>query len=35
MKAPRERLGPALGPAYADLGKKFGQQNIDRIRNYK
>ncbi len=24
-----------LGPTYADFGKKFGQDNIDRIRNYK
>jgi len=24
-----------LGPTFADFGKKFGQENIDRIRNYK
>ncbi len=24
-----------LGPTYADFGKKFGQANIDKIRNYK
>jgi len=25
----------ALGPTYAEFGKKFGQENIDKIRNYK
>jgi len=25
----------ALGPTYADFAKKFGQENIDKIRNYK
>ena len=25
----------ALGPTFAEFGKKFGQANIDRIRNYK
>ena len=24
-----------LGPVYAEFGKRFGQDNIDRIRNYK
>ena len=24
-----------LGPTYVDFGKKFGQENIDRIRKYK
>ena len=24
-----------LAPTYAEFGKKFGQENIDRIRNYK
>jgi tripartite ATP-independent transporter DctP family solute receptor len=24
-----------LGPTYADFSKKFGQENIDRIKNYK
>jgi tripartite ATP-independent transporter DctP family solute receptor len=25
----------ALGPTYVEFGKKFGQDNIDKIRNYK
>jgi hypothetical protein len=25
----------ALQPAYAQYAKKYGQANIDRIRNYK
>jgi TRAP-type C4-dicarboxylate transport system substrate-binding protein len=25
----------ALGPTYIEFGKKFGQENIDKIRNYK
>ena len=31
-------VGPfqaALAPVFAEFGKKFGQANIDRIRNYK
>ena len=31
----RTKFQAALGPAYADFGKRFGQQNIDRIRNYR
>ena len=30
----RTKFQAALGPAYADFGKRFGQVNIDRIRNY-
>jgi hypothetical protein len=25
----------ALAPTFADFGRKFGQANIDRIRNYR
>jgi len=28
------RFQAALGPVYADFAKRFGQANIDRIRNY-
>ena len=31
----KARFQQVLGPTYAEFGKKFGQQNIDRIRNYK
>ncbi len=31
----KSKFQAALGPTYAEFGKKFGQQNIDRIRNYK
>ncbi len=31
----KARFQAALGPTYAEFGKKFGQANIDRIRNYK
>lgn len=31
----KSRFQAALGPTYADFGKKFGQDNIDRIRNFK
>jgi tripartite ATP-independent transporter DctP family solute receptor len=31
----RTKFQAALGPAYADFGKRFGQANIDRIRNYR
>jgi TRAP-type transport system periplasmic protein len=30
----RTRFQAALGPVYADFAKRFGQANIDRIRNY-
>jgi tripartite ATP-independent transporter DctP family solute receptor len=30
----RTKFQAALAPAYADFGKRFGQENIDRIRNY-
>ena len=25
----------ALTPVYADFGKRFGQDNIDKIKNYR
>ncbi|MEP7205821.1 MAG: TRAP transporter substrate-binding protein [Casimicrobiaceae bacterium] len=31
----KARFQAALGPTYVEFGKKFGQQNIDRIRNFK
>jgi len=31
----RTKFQAALGPAYADFGKRFGQANIDRIMNYR
>ena len=31
----RTKFQAALAPAYVDFGKRFGQQNIDRIRNYR
>ena len=31
----KDRFQLVLAPVYADLGKRFGQANIDRIRNYK
>jgi TRAP-type C4-dicarboxylate transport system substrate-binding protein len=30
----KARFQAALSPAYADFAKRFGQANIDRIRNY-
>jgi len=31
----KSKFQSALAPAYAEYAKKFGQANIDRIRNYK
>ena len=31
----RAKFQAALAPAYADFAKRFGQANIDRIRNYR
>ncbi|MEP7182011.1 MAG: TRAP transporter substrate-binding protein [Betaproteobacteria bacterium] len=31
----KSKFQAALTPTYAEFGKKFGQQNIDAIRNYK
>jgi tripartite ATP-independent transporter DctP family solute receptor len=31
----KTKFQATLGPTYADFGKKFGQDNIDKIRNYK
>jgi tripartite ATP-independent transporter DctP family solute receptor len=31
----KARFQAALSPAYADFGKRFGQANIERIRNYR
>jgi tripartite ATP-independent transporter DctP family solute receptor len=31
----KAKFQAALAPVYADFGKRFGQDNIDRIRNYK
>ncbi len=31
----KAKFQAVLGPTYAEFGKKFGQANIDRIRNYK
>ena len=31
----KEKFQAALAPAYADFGRRFGQANIDRIRNYR
>jgi TRAP-type C4-dicarboxylate transport system substrate-binding protein len=31
----KAKFQAALAPVYADLGKRFGQANIDRIRNYR
>jgi tripartite ATP-independent transporter DctP family solute receptor len=31
----KAKFQATLGPTYADFAKRFGQQNIDRIRNYK
>lgn len=31
----KAKFQAALAPTFVELGKKFGQQNIDRIRNYK
>ena len=31
----KAKFQAALAPVYADFGKRFGQANIDRIRNYR
>src|SRR5437667_12309192 len=31
----KAKFQAALAPVYADFAKKFGQENIDRIKNYK
>ena len=31
----KTKFQTALAPVYVDFGKRFGQDNIDRIRNYK
>ncbi len=31
----KARFQAALGPTFAEFGKKFGQDNIEKIRNYK
>ncbi len=31
----RSKFQAALAPVYVDFGKRFGQDNIDRIKNYK
>jgi TRAP-type C4-dicarboxylate transport system substrate-binding protein len=31
----KSKFQAVLAPVYADFGKRFGQENIDRIRNYK
>jgi len=31
----KAKFQAALAPVYVDFGKRFGQDNIDRIRNYK
>ena len=31
----KSKFQAALAPTYADLAKRFGQDNIDRIRNYR
>ncbi|HET7098030.1 MAG TPA: DctP family TRAP transporter solute-binding subunit, partial [Casimicrobiaceae bacterium] len=34
-KVDKAKFQAALAPVYVDFGKKFGQDNIDRIKNYK
>ena len=31
----KSKFQATLGPTYADFAKRFGQDNIDKIRNYK
>ena len=31
----KAKFQEVLGPTFKEFGKKFGQENIDRIRNYK
>ena len=34
-KVDKTKFQAALAPVYVDFGKRFGQDNIDRIKNYK
>jgi TRAP-type transport system periplasmic protein len=34
-KIDKAKFQAALAPVYVDFGKRFGQENIDRIKNYK
>ena len=34
-KVDKTQFQAVLAPVYADFGKRFGQENIDRIKNYK
>jgi len=34
-KVDKAKFQAALAPVYVDFGKRFGQDNIDRIKNYK
>jgi TRAP-type C4-dicarboxylate transport system substrate-binding protein len=34
-KVDKAKFQAALAPVYVDFGKKFGQENIDRIKSYK
>ena len=31
----KAKFQAALAPTFAEFGKKFGQDNIDKIKNYK
>jgi TRAP-type C4-dicarboxylate transport system substrate-binding protein len=31
----KAKFQATLTPVYAEFGKRFGQENIDRIKNYK
>ena len=31
----KSKFQATLGPTFTEFGKKFGQENIDKIRNYK
>jgi TRAP-type C4-dicarboxylate transport system substrate-binding protein len=31
----KAKFQAALAPTFAEFGKKFGQENIDKIKNYK
>ena len=31
----KAKFQAVLAPVYVDFGKRFGQDNIDRIKNYK
>jgi len=34
-KVDKTQFQAVLAPVYADFGKRFGQDNIDKIKNYK